>query len=77
MVPQRTRVAARLGNLFPLAIRHFTAVEALLVPMIEPVLNPSWAFLFLGEIPKRFALLGGLVILGSVIGRGLARSRRG
>jgi len=63
--------------LFTLAIRHVTAVEALLVPMIEPVLNPLWAFLFLGEIPGRFALLGGLVILGSVIGRGLVRSRRG
>jgi len=63
--------------LFTLAIRHVTAVEALLVPMIEPVLNPLWAFLFLGEIPGRFALLGGLVILGSVIVRGLVRSRRG
>jgi len=63
--------------LFTLAIRHVTAVEALLVPMIEPVLNPFWAFLFLGEIPGRFALLGGLVILGSVIVRGLVLSRRG
>jgi drug/metabolite transporter (DMT)-like permease len=63
--------------LFTLAIRHVTAVEALLVPMIEPVLNPLWAFLFLGEIPGRFALLGGVVILGSVIVRGLVRSRRG
>jgi drug/metabolite transporter (DMT)-like permease len=63
--------------LFALAIRHVTAVEALLVPMIEPVLNPLWAFLFLGEIPGRFALLGGLVILGSVIVRGLVPSRRG
>lgn len=62
--------------LFTLAIRHVTAVEALLIPMVEPVLNPLWAFLFLGETPGRFALLGGSVILGSVAVRGLAMSRR-
>ena len=56
--------------LFTLAIRHVSAVEALLVPMIEPVLNPLWAFLFLREVPGRMALIGGLVILTSVAARG-------
>lgn len=56
--------------LFTLAIRHVSAVEALLVPMIEPVLNPLWAFLFLREVPGRMALIGGLVILASVAARG-------
>jgi len=42
----------------------------LLILMIEPVLNPLWAFLFLTEVPGRMSLLGGLVILGSVIARG-------
>lgn len=56
--------------LFTIAIRHVSAVEALLIPMIEPVLNPLWAFLFLTEVPGRMSLLGGLVILGSVIARG-------
>ncbi len=56
--------------LFTLAIRHVSAVEALLIPMIEPVLNPLWAFVFLGEVPGRMALIGGLVILASVAARG-------
>jgi len=56
--------------LFTIAIRHVSAVEALLIPMVEPVLNPLWAFLFLTEVPGRMSLLGGLVILGSVIARG-------
>jgi len=56
--------------LFAIAIRHVSAVEALLIPMIEPVLNPLWAFLFLAEVPGRMSLLGGLIILGSVIARG-------
>lgn len=57
--------------LFTMAIRHVSAVEALLIPMIEPVLNPLWAFLFLEEVPGRMSLLGGLVILGSVFARGV------
>jgi len=56
--------------LFAIAIRHVSAVEALLIPMVEPVLNPLWAFLFLAEVPGRMSLLGGLIILGSVLARG-------
>jgi len=56
--------------LYALAIRHVSAVESLLIPMIEPVLNPLWAFLFLAEVPGRLALLGGLIILVSVTARG-------
>jgi drug/metabolite transporter (DMT)-like permease len=56
--------------LFTIAIRHVSAVEALLIPMVEPVLNPLWAFLFLAEVPGRMALFGGLIILGAVTARG-------
>jgi drug/metabolite transporter (DMT)-like permease len=56
--------------LYAIAIRHVSAVESLLILMIEPVLNPLWAFLFLSEIPGRMSLLGGLIILGSVTARG-------
>lgn len=48
------------------AIRHVTALEATLVPVIEPLLNPTWAFLFLGEIPGFWAVAGGLIILSAV-----------
>jgi drug/metabolite transporter (DMT)-like permease len=56
--------------LYAIAIRHVSAVESLLIPMVEPVLNPLWAFLFLAEVPGRLSLLGGLIILGSVTARG-------
>jgi drug/metabolite transporter (DMT)-like permease len=56
--------------LYAIAIRHVSAVESLLILMIEPVLNPLWAFLFLAEVPGRLSLLGGLIILGSVTARG-------
>lgn len=59
--------------LYAEAIRHVTALEAILVPVIEPVLNPVWVFLLLGEQPGRWALLGGAVVLGSVLLRALTR----
>jgi drug/metabolite transporter (DMT)-like permease len=52
--------------LFTIAIKHVTAFEASLVPAIEPVLNPVWVFLFLGEVPGKWAILGGAVILSTI-----------
>lgn len=53
--------------MYALALRHVRAVEGILIPMIEPVLNPIWVFLFLGETPGPLALLGGTIILGAVL----------
>jgi drug/metabolite transporter (DMT)-like permease len=55
--------------LYSRAIKHVTALEALLIPVIEPVLNPIWVMFYLGEKPGRFALLGGAVVIGAVTWR--------
>ncbi len=52
--------------IYTTAIRHVTALEGTLVPVIEPLLNPTWAFLFLGEIPGFWATIGGLVIVSAI-----------
>jgi drug/metabolite transporter (DMT)-like permease len=52
--------------IYSIAIRHVTALEATLVPVIEPLLNPTWAFLFLGETPGFWAVFGGVIILSAV-----------
>lgn len=44
-------------------VRHVTAVQSFLISMIEPIFNPVWVFLLLGEAPTGRALAGGLVIL--------------
>ncbi|MGA8753342.1 DMT family transporter [Candidatus Deferrimicrobium sp.] len=62
--------------LYSMAVRHVTAVTAILVPMIEPVLNPVWVFIALGEVPGPMSILGGLVILGSVFTRAVFSSLR-
>lgn len=48
------------------AIKKTTALEAVLIPVIEPILNPIWVFLILGEIPGPSALIGGAIVLISI-----------
>ena len=45
------------------SIRHVPAVEAATLLLIEPVLNPIWAWLIHGEQPSDRALTGGLIIM--------------
>jgi drug/metabolite transporter (DMT)-like permease len=52
--------------LYARAIRHVTALEAVLIPVIEPILNPLWVLLFMHERPTRWALIGGSIVLGAV-----------
>jgi drug/metabolite transporter (DMT)-like permease len=47
-------------------------MESLLIPTVEPVLNPIWTMLFIGEVPGPLALCGGAVIIGAVVARGVA-----
>jgi len=51
---------------FSAAIKHIPALEATLISTLEPVLNPIWVFLFIGEQPGLFALIGGLIVLCGV-----------
>ncbi|MCX7030082.1 MAG: DMT family transporter [Spirochaetes bacterium] len=44
-------------------VRHVTTVQSFLFSMIEPIFNPVWVFLLLGEKPGVGALAGGAVIL--------------
>jgi len=52
---------------FTKGIKHIPALEANLIGTLEPILNPVWVFLFLGERMGNSALLGGLVVLVGVI----------
>lgn len=58
------------------AIRQLRAVEGLLIQTLEPVLNPVWVFLVIGETPGSRALIGGAIVLISVTLRGVISSRR-
>jgi DME family drug/metabolite transporter len=45
------------------AFRHVPALEASLLLLLEPVLNPVWAWIVQGEVPRALSLLGGGLIL--------------
>ena len=43
------------------------SLDASIIGFIEPLLNPVWVFLFIGEKPSNWALLGGAVIIAAVL----------
>ena len=65
--------------LFSAGIKRITAIDANIIGVIEPVFNPVWVFLFIGEKPGANALLGGAVIIAAVLVStmvGLRRERK-
>jgi DME family drug/metabolite transporter len=58
--------------------RGVRSLDAALVGYVEPVSNPIWVYLFIGERPTAWAILGGTVIIAAVVVHTIisARSRR-
>jgi drug/metabolite transporter, DME family len=52
--------------LFLRGLKSVTATQASLVGMIEPIANPVWVFLVLGERPGLPAALGAVIVLGAI-----------
>lgn len=52
--------------LFSIAIKRVSAISANLIAVIEPVFNPVWVFIAIGEAPGVNALIGGGIIVLSV-----------
>lgn len=61
---------------YTVALRHITAIEAILIQMLEPILNPIWVFLAIGEQPSLRALAGGALVVVSVTMRALISATR-
>jgi DME family drug/metabolite transporter len=65
-------------TLFTVAMaRGVRSLDAGIVGYIEPVLNPIWVFLVLGERPTKWALVGGTIIVAAVVVHTLLEARRG
>jgi len=47
-------------------VKHVSAVQSLLTAVLEPLFNPVWVFLVIGERPGPRALIGGAIILVAV-----------
>jgi drug/metabolite transporter (DMT)-like permease len=62
--------------LYAVAIRHVSAIEAIMVPVIEPILNPLWVWLFLNETPGPWAIPGGILVIAASILCSVGRLRK-
>jgi drug/metabolite transporter (DMT)-like permease len=64
-------------TLFTLGMaRGVRSLDAGVVSYVEPMLNPVWVFLFLGERPSTWALAGGCIIIAAVLVHTVALARR-
>ena len=53
-------------------LRHVAAAKASLIGMLEPIANPIWVAIGIGERPSGFAAAGGAIVLGAIAWRTLA-----
>ena len=54
--------------LYSWALAYVTALEAVLITVLEPLLNPLWVGLALGEVPSPTSILGGAIVIMAILG---------
>lgn len=65
-------------TLFTVAMaRGVRSLDAGIVGYVEPVLNPVWVYLVLGERPSSWALVGGAIIVIAVVCHTLMEAKHG
>ena len=52
--------------LYGIASKDCTPLACSLIGMLEPLLNPVWVAIFIGEVPGMFALIGAIIIIAIV-----------
>lgn len=52
--------------IFCIASRDCPPLACSLIGALEPLLNPVWVFIFDGEAPGIFALIGGVIVIGTI-----------
>ena len=53
------------------AIKQLKALETILIQTLEPILNPIWVFLLIGETPTNLALAGAGIVATAVTVRAI------
>ncbi len=59
--------------LYSIAIPHVPALEATIITVLEPILNPVWVMLFYGEKPGIRTIIGGAIVLLAISGKDVLR----
>jgi drug/metabolite transporter (DMT)-like permease len=61
--------------LYSRAIREVKALDATLITMVEPILNPVWVMMAAHERPSGWSLVGGCLVLSTSLARSFLASR--
>jgi drug/metabolite transporter (DMT)-like permease len=61
--------------LFVTGARYIPATQSALLGMLEPILGPAWVWIFLGEQPAAMTLVGGAIVVASVVANTVLRRR--
>lgn len=59
--------------LYSYGMRYVTVLEGVIITMFEPILNPIWVMLTIGEVPGKLAIIGGAIIIFGIFMRELVR----
>lgn len=62
--------------LYGRGVRGVSAISCALITMIEPVMNPVWVAIFIGELPSARAIAGGCIIVLCVTLRTVLKVRK-
>ncbi len=62
--------------LFSYGIKQVSALKAILILTVEPILNPIWVFLFTKEAPSIHAIVGGMFIIAAILFTTIYSARR-
>ena len=84
VTPQALLAVLAMGICLAAGYSFFTAgmrttvhpVTASIVANVEPVLNPLWTFIFLGENPGLYSILGAALVILSVSVYGVVKARQ-
>ena len=60
---------------YSIAIKHLTALEAILIMFLAPMLNSIWVFMAIGEKPSLLSILGGVLVLITIVIRSIVANK--
>lgn len=64
------------ASLLALGIAGVPALSSVIITMIEPMMNPVWVALFVGEVPSVSAIVGGILILLFIVAHVVLKARK-
>jgi drug/metabolite transporter (DMT)-like permease len=63
--------------IYSVAIRHVRALDASIISIVEPILNPIWVMLVRNERPSFWSMVGGSIVLATSLARSLLAAPNG